>query len=182
MTTRIREARPEDARLVNRVQIASWRTTYAGIVPDPYLTGLSSRFKESWWKDILTAGRPGLCCFVAETDPGDIVGFAGGGPEREGDRKSRGELQYIYLLEEHQRRGLGRRLVAAVSQSFLRGGFSSMVTWVLEENGSACRFYESLGGDRIGWRSTVIGGKALVELCYAWTDVAPLAPRATSTS
>ena len=57
-----------------------------------------------------------------------------------------------------------------------------MLTWVLEENSSACRFYESLGGDRIGRRSTVIGGKELVELCYAWIDVAPLAAMDTSTS
>lgn len=179
---RIREAHPDDAPLVNEVQIASWRTTYAGIVPAPYLAGLSSRFKESWWRDILAADLPGSCCFVAETESGDIVGFAGGGPERQGNRRYRSELRYIYLLEEHHRRGLGRRLIAAVSWSFLRDGLSSMLTWVLEENSAACRFYESLGGDRIGWRSTVIGGKELVELCYAWTDVAPLAARATSTS
>ena len=102
MSIRIRAATPEDAASIGRVHVDSWRSTYAGIVPADYLAGLSYRNRESAWKQLLTADRPGTCCFVAETEDGDIVGFANAGPEREGDSIYRGELYVIYIWEQCQ--------------------------------------------------------------------------------
>ena len=39
--TEIRRARPSDARPIAQVHVAAWRSTYAGILPDRSLTGLS---------------------------------------------------------------------------------------------------------------------------------------------
>ena len=47
---------------------------------------------------------------VAETADGQIVGFAGGGPERGGNALYKGELCAIHVLADDQRAGLGRRL------------------------------------------------------------------------
>lgn len=44
---RTREARFEDARSIAAVHVDTWRTTYAGIVPDDALAALSYA-----WKDI----------------------------------------------------------------------------------------------------------------------------------
>ena len=107
MTLRVRVAHLDDAGPIARVQVDAWRTTYAGIVPTAYLAGRSSRDRESQWTDILSAGRPPESNFVAETDGGEIVGFAGGGPEREGNPTYRGELYAVYLLEQYQGRGRG---------------------------------------------------------------------------
>lgn len=119
--------------------------------------------------------RPGSGNFVAETEGGDVIGFATCGPEREGNKTYQGELYAIYLLEEYQRMGLGCRLVSAVAQRLLADGFSSMLLWVLEDNHSARRFYESLGGERVGRKTITIGGADLVEVSYGWRDISVLA-------
>ena len=175
MDIRIREAVPADAGPITRVHIDTWRTSYAGIVPDEHLAGLSYDDREAVWGQILTRHRHTQHNFVAETDGGEIVGFAGGGPEREGDEVYRGELYAIYLLEAHQRRGVGRRLACAVARGLLSAGFESMLLWVLEDNHRARRFYESLGGVVVGRKSIEIGGAALVEVSYGWRDITGLA-------
>ena len=175
MDIRIRSANPADAGAVARVHVDSWRTTYAGIVPAEYLAGLSYQVSESRWTHTLTTGQPDTSNFVAETAGGEIVGFAGGGPEREGNRTYPGELYVIYLLEEYQRKGVGRRLVSAVARRLLTDGFDSMLVWVLADNHPGRRFYESLGSTLVGRKTVTIGGTDLVEMSYGWMDVADLA-------
>ena len=157
-----------------RVHVDSWRSTYAGIVPAEYLAGLSYRNRESLWKEALTTDRPGTSYFVAETRGGDIVGFANAGPEREGDSIYRGELYAIYILEEYQRLGLGHRLFSSVTRRLLSDGLNSLLLWVLEDNRPACRFYESLGGERVGRKTITVGGVELVEIAYGWREIADL--------
>jgi ribosomal protein S18 acetylase RimI-like enzyme len=175
MDVRIREAVPADARAITRVHIDTWRTAYAGIVPAEHLAGLSYERREAVWVQILSRDEPAQSNFVAETGSGEIVGFAGGGPEREGDRVYRAELYAIYLLREHQRRGTGRRLARAVARGLLAAGFDSMLLWVLEDNHPARRFYESLGGEQVGRKTIEIGGSGLVEVSYGWRDITGLA-------
>ncbi|MDE2860273.1 MAG: GNAT family N-acetyltransferase [Chloroflexota bacterium] len=174
MNVTIRAANPADAGSIARVHIDSWRTTYAGVVPAEYLASLSYQRRESGWSKVFTANEPARSIFVAETEGSDVVGFANGGPEREGDSTYRGELYAIYILQEHQNRGLGRHLVSAVTQRLLADGFSSMLVWVLEDNHRARRFYESLGGEQVGRKSVEIGGADLVEVSYGWKDIARL--------
>ena len=83
------------------------------------------------WTDALTTDQFAAGIVVAEAEGGDVVGFASWGPEREGDSTYPAELYAIYILQEHQNRGLGRRLVSAVAQSLLADGLSSMLLWVL---------------------------------------------------
>ena len=168
---RIRAAVPADAGSIARVHIDSWQTTYEGIVPAEYLADLSYVDRELRWKRILTSDQPAATTFVAESESGDIAGFAHSGPEREGNATYRGELYAIYLLQEHQGRGLGRRLVSTAAQGLLDCGLTSMLLWVLEDNHRACRFYESLGGQQVSLKIIEIGGKDLVELSYGWTDI-----------
>ena len=171
MNIQIRAAIPEDAASMARVHVDSWRSTYAGIVPAEYLAGLSYRNRESLWKELLTTDRPRTSYFVAETEDGDIVGFASAGPERGGDRVYRGELYAIYILEEYQRMGLGRRLFSSVTRRLLADGFNSMLLWVLEDNRPACRFYELLGGERVGRKTITIDGVDIVEVSYGWRKI-----------
>lgn len=155
-----------------RVHVDTWRTTYSGIVPADFLAGLSYKDAQSRWDEILSAVQPDTCSLVAETGGGTIIGFAGGGPERQGDHTYRGEIYSVYVLPSHQRQGVGRRLVTAVVQQLLRDGLTTMLLWVLEDNLPARRFYESLGGEQVGRQTTDIGGADLVEVSYGWKDLA----------
>jgi hypothetical protein len=61
----IREARIEDAAGMARVHVDSWRTTYAGIVPDAYLANLTYARRENLWHDILSNTSGNEYRFVA---------------------------------------------------------------------------------------------------------------------
>ncbi|KYD10308.1 GNAT family N-acetyltransferase [Caldibacillus debilis] len=163
----IRRANPSDAKGIARVHVDSWRTTYAGIVPDGYLQRLSYESREKLWQAEIARSA----VFVAENEQAQIIGFASGGKERTGKYPGyEGELYAIYLLKEHQRKGIGKKLVRAVAEDLLRQGFSSMTVAVLKENPSRF-FYESIGGIRIGAEEIEIGGKKLEEWIYGWKDL-----------
>ena len=112
----IREARPADAAGVARVQVESWHTTFRGRLPEDFLAEIKLERRVSRWEESLNdpARAEEELVFVAEAGAGEVVGFASGGREREGDAEFDGELYAIYLLEAFQRRGLGRRLMLAV--------------------------------------------------------------------
>jgi GNAT superfamily N-acetyltransferase len=166
-----RRARLSDADAIGTVQVASWRTTYRGIVPDAYLDSMTAEDHAARWARLLA--RPGSLelTFVVE-EQGRLIGFAMGGPEREGDRRFPAELYAIYLLQEAQGRGHGRALVEAVSTALLQRGFRAMLVWVLRQNLAARRFYERLGGAYLREHDLDFGaGFTLPEVAYGWADL-----------
>ena len=171
---RIRAARVSDAPSIARVHIDSWRTTYAGVMPAEFLMSLSYPARASWWEEILETDPPAMSTFVAETRPGEVVGFVGGGPEREANPDFGAELYAIYVYEDYQRLGVGRRLVSALAGALSERGFSSMLLWVLEDNPGARSFYESLGGEELNKQTITIGGEDLIEVSYGWRNIETL--------
>ena len=169
---RIRRALPSDAPEIARVHVESWRSTYVGIVPDDYLALLDRSERESVWRSLIV--DESQVTYVAEL-PGDgIVGFASGGRARIDDIPYAGELYAIYLLEQHQRQGIGRRLVGELCAWLLSKDLTSMYTWVLEENPSR-HFYESLGGIEFRRQTMTLAGHEVAEVAYGWDDISLLA-------
>ena len=123
------------------------------------------------WLQALTAGPPATSMLVAETEEGEIVGFAYGAPEREGNSLYRGELFAIYVLEAYQRTRIGRRLFTAAGQRLQTAGLDSMLLWVLRDNHPARRFYELMGGEYVEEKTIKIGGTDLIEVAYGWKDI-----------
>src|SRR5699024_4922489 len=115
--------------------------------------------------------------YVAETDDGEIVGFSTGGKEREGKYDGYdGELYAIYIFEEYQGKGIGKKLVQPVADELIKAGFRSMLVWVLKDN-DAKHFYEKLGGKYIDTADITIGGAKLKEIAYGWSDLNDLTKR-----
>jgi L-amino acid N-acyltransferase YncA len=166
----IREANNSDASAIAKVHVDSWRTTYRGLVPDDFLASLSYEQRQSMWERHLNNTESGTFVYVAEDESGQVVGFVSGGPERTRDTVYKGEIYAIYLLEAHQRRGIGRGLFEAVVDRLERAGLQSMLVWVLEDNPSR-RFYESLGGELAGKQQITIGAAELTEVAYGWADI-----------
>ena len=83
----IREATHADIPAIARLHVDSWRTTYKGILPDEFLADLNYEMRERQWQRTLSEEGldTGVFCYVAEDEPGHIVGFVAGGPERTGD-------------------------------------------------------------------------------------------------
>jgi GNAT superfamily N-acetyltransferase len=165
----IRPATQEDVGAIAQVHVESWRTTYAGIVPDAYLAGLDVMLRSKLWSERL---RSGSLVFVAEWD-GRVVGFADGGPNREMVEECDAELYAIYLLKDAQKRGMGAALLRAMGSVLLERNFKSMAVWVLEQNRSR-NFYEKMGAHMAMSKVIEIGGARLMEVAYAWTDLRSL--------
>ena len=160
----IRRAVHKDASAIAAVQVASWQSTYAGIVPQPYLDALRA---EAWtlnWESWLADA--GALVFVAE-DAAGLFGFIGGGKAREEVAGFESELYAVYLLKERQRAGVGKRLVHMLSRHLAVEGYNRIFAWALKQN-SAVTFYQRLGGIQIAQKSTEIGGVALAEIALGW--------------
>jgi L-amino acid N-acyltransferase YncA len=176
---RIREATAQDTHAIAEVHVASWRTTYSGIVPDDFLAALSVERREHFWRDTLTNPDSPSVVYVAEDANRRVAGFASGGPPNAADPAGSsyaayaGELYAIYLLREEHGCGTGHALVRAVARRLAERGIRSMLVWVLADN-PARRFYEALGGVPAGEQPTEIGGRQLVEVAYGWADTSGL--------
>jgi ribosomal protein S18 acetylase RimI-like enzyme len=165
----VREATCDDAAAIARVHVASWRTTYRGIMPDSVLDNLSVEARERQWRrDVCEPGTDAFV-YVALDGLGAVVGFASGGPERTGDPEHQGELYAIYLLASHQGRGLGRSLVAMVRGRLQTQGLAGMLIWVAAANEPARRFYEAMGGRAVRCKSEPFFGVEVEEVGYGWS-------------
>lgn len=164
---KIRKAICSDAKAIAKVHLDSWMTTYRHIVPDSYLNGLTYEAREQLWNENLKQ----CTAFVAETEIGEVIGFADCGNERSGDYPGiEGEVYSIYILEDYQGQSIGKMLMQAVSKELLANDIQSMLVWVLKENQSS-GFYEKLGGKVIDEKYITIAGKQIPELAYEWLDI-----------
>lgn len=170
----VRSARAEDAAGIARTYVESWRSAYAGILPDPVLVRLSPDRQARQWRQAITRPRHGEFTVVAEAAGTGVVGFGSGGPAR-AMLPYLGEVYTLYLMPDWQGYGLGRRLMQALFAGLARRGLGSALIWVLEANPSRF-FYEAMGGTRAGERTERLWGTDLPELAYGWDDVTVLAP------
>ena len=166
----IRTAGIDDAHAIAEVQVNSWRTTYAGIVSEENLRSMKVEDREKKWEWVIQQDAKERIMLVAEDQLGRIVGFASAGPTFHSEYEYEGELYALYLLEEYQRQGIGRRLVSAVMDHFQKVGIRSMLTLALEEN-TACLFYERMGGRIITRVEVKIGEQILPELVFGWENL-----------
>ncbi len=169
----IREATAADIREIAEVHVASWRSTYAGIISDDFLAALSVDKSEQQWRAQFTNPHTQTALFVAADETG-IIGFACGGPERDGHPVYKGELYAIYILNTQQGRGTGRRLIQAVAGHLVKDGITTMLIWALAQNSLARGFYERMGGTLVTEKPITIGGDILLEVGYGWTDIQSL--------
>jgi ribosomal protein S18 acetylase RimI-like enzyme len=171
---RVRVASVEDAPGIARVHVDTWRTAYRGILPADFLNALSYEARTQRWCENLARAGPPQFTLVAEDDDGALVGFAGGGSERDGMPGYDGEIYAVYVLNRHQRLGIGRQLMAVSARHLMDQGFGAAMLWALEANGRARAFYEALGGQLIGRKTKDIADTPQIEVAYGWPDLTML--------
>jgi GNAT superfamily N-acetyltransferase len=172
----IRLAVPDDANALGTMHVASWRETYAGILPDRMLSALSIDARARAWAKIIRepATEHSAAVYLAEQES-SIIGFGACGAQRTEnlrDRGYNGEFGAIYVLRAFQ--GIGACLLGNMSMDLLARGFSAAALWVLRDNLRARRFYERFGGKVIAEREDVRDGAVLIELAYGWLDLKEL--------
>jgi ribosomal protein S18 acetylase RimI-like enzyme len=163
----IRSARPEDARGIAKLDVETWRATYAGVLDTSYLVGLSARRRELGWHNVIL--REPRDVRVAVGDGEAILGFGSCGPNRS-DRRFAGEVFTLYVAPDWQNQGIGRRLLIALFRRLVAGGRSSAIVWVLRDNPSRF-FYERLGGRQVTYKTLAFAGSAVDAVAYGWGDL-----------
>src|SRR5579863_9282376 len=98
----IRPARPGDARRIARLDVETWRATYAGILTTQFLVGLSTQRREVGWSAVIE--REPRDVQVATDEDGTIVGFGSCGRSR-GKAEFAGEIFTLYIGQDWQNQG-----------------------------------------------------------------------------
>lgn len=167
MTT-VRPAMRADATAIGRIDVECWQSTYAGLLPDKMLLGLSVADRQRVWAAQI-ARQPsetvvGLDAF------GRVQGFGNFGPCRDRASGFAGEVFTLYVAVDHQGKGIGRALLLGLFAQHVARDLPSSVVWVLRDNPSRY-FYERLGGKLVRQRTLRLAGTDVEAVAYGWPDL-----------
>lgn len=150
----VRAARASDAPGLAQVQVASWRSAFAGLVPDAVMEELTSeeaagKFAQRWREAISAPPTSKHRVHVAVAEPGspDLLGFAAAGPATDEDLwpATDGELYELHVVPSAAADGHDGRLLHAVADTFAEDGFRTGYTWALAGDEARIGFLEAAG-------------------------------------
>ncbi|NGO77676.1 GNAT family N-acetyltransferase [Streptomyces sp. YC504] len=161
----IRTGARDDAEPIAALHAESWRTAYAGIMPDDFLNGPLDEDRLALWRGRLSGPEPGAALFVAEED-GVITGFVYLLPRPDG----RLLLDNLHARPGRTGTGIGSRLLRhAFAWAAAEHPARALYLEVLRANTRAVSFYERHGAVRTGARVCVFEqGFELPEFEYSW--------------
>jgi ribosomal protein S18 acetylase RimI-like enzyme len=169
--TGIRRAGVQDAGQIAEIEVETWRSTYAGVLTDRTLTGMSVDRQTRLWQSAVRQ-YPGDI-WVAEESKAGLLGFGHCGAQRHHSLPFEGEVYTLYVQPDSQGSGLGRRLLFALFRRLVAAGRRSALIWVVRANPSRF-FYERMGGKLVFERKTPISGGMVDTLGYGWSDLPAL--------
>lgn len=138
----VRPAKFPDVDRIAEVARITWSATYENIIPE----AIQAKALAQWYsRESLsrTIGDPAAAFYVGVCSDDRVVGFANASHRRDSDAA---ELWRMYILPDHQGKGLGRRLFHACLDA-LRAmkPVTGMYVQVETENVIARRAYEAFG-------------------------------------
>jgi ribosomal protein S18 acetylase RimI-like enzyme len=170
----VRPGRVSDAQAIARIEIETWRTTYAGMLPDRVLLGMSERRQTASWASFLRH-RPDDVR-VAESAKEIVIGFGNCGAQRNSAIDYAGEIYTLYVSPDTQGQSGGRALLLALFSRLVAMGYGSALVWVVRAN-PARYFYERLGGAQVMHKPIPLGGQQVEAIAYGWRDLAAVLGR-----
>jgi len=168
----VRLARPEDAERVARVQLSTWRTAYARLLPPEALDVPEEQAAALWLGAVERPPTPEHRLLVA-MEQAELVGFAASGPASDEGLEPSTTVELLTLLVEPRwgRRGHGSRLVAASVEHWRGAGFSTAVVWAWERDPATRAFLSGSGWDPDGASRGLDTGSAVQRQLRFHTDL-----------
>ncbi len=164
--SRVRSARLGDAAAIAALYVDSWRSAYAGLLPDRVLLGMSQSKQRLQWSRRIIGGVDTV--MVALNGRREVVGVVSGGGCRDRRFSGAGEVYELYVSPARQGQGHGKALLEHILSAHRESGLASALLWILARNPSRF-FYEAMGGVRVAERDESIWGVVLPEIAYQWT-------------
>jgi len=169
----IRPAVYADSAMLAQIQVDSYRSAYAGLLPQGYLDRFDYDEQTQDWQDLLLSERT-FILLVAEDENGRIVGYTLGHVGDDGFDGYASVLDALHVQHSDQRQGIGRSLIGGLATRLAAAGANSIMCWVLLQN-PARALYERLGGSPLGRRSITLGEDTIAEeVAYGCSDIANL--------
>lgn len=168
-----RIATPEDAEAIAMLHAKSWQENYKGIWSDQYLDHEVVPNRLSIWKKRFEKPNPEQYVKLA-LDGEDLCGFAC--TYLNYDKKWGAFLDNLHVRSDYQGNGIGKFLMKDSARWVQnKDAQSGLFLLVLENNQSAIKFYEKIGGQYIDktMYNNPGGGQSPI-FTYAWNDLGAL--------
>lgn len=140
-TVVFRRAQEEDAAVIAKLRQEIWATTYRGIYPDDMI----DQFDYAWHtqKDAQRIKSPAYAVYLIalEDHPIGYITLRISEPTH---------LLSLYLRQEYQQQGIGRRAFAFIREVFQTLGVSIFTCACQPDNVHAMTFYHRCGGRVVG--------------------------------
>ena len=157
-----RDATENDIPDLGKLHALTWAQTYNARNPNFELR------QYQWHKTFKEENDGSWFCILVVDKNNKLVGFAKGIiSKNESSPEQHGDLNKIYLLNDYQRLGLGKKLFAHVLERFLSKGVNDMTLFGVQQNPS-CAFHEAMGGEKL------YSEKGTFDGCYIWRDLKKL--------
>lgn len=138
--TQIRLAVKNDIPQVARIMTDGWKTTYAGIFPDDYLSALQYDVVQQKWERFLQ--NPEHFIYVA-CEGDKILAFLAGNCTF--STPDCGFIESFHSLPEARGKGLGRKLIETTLSHFRNAQKKRAMVYAIAENLRARAIYTHLG-------------------------------------
>jgi GNAT superfamily N-acetyltransferase len=127
-----RLAWPDDATSIVRVQLASWRASYAGLISSDVLEALDPDELVERWTATLSSPKDARIRVLVALERADVRGFALVHPsyDPDADQVADGEVGEFVIDPDHRRAGHGSRLLQAAIDTLAADKFTRAVWWV----------------------------------------------------
>jgi len=143
----VRLALPAEANEIGEIQVAAWRSAYAGLLPADVLADLDpAQFAAQWRAALLAPGEARNRVMVALAGR-TLVGFAAITPSDDPDADPQRDavIAELAVQPDATRAGHGSRLLNAVVDTIRADGFSRLTVWVNSTDDVLRAFYTQAG-------------------------------------
>ena len=168
----VRPARPEDAERVARVQLGTWQTAYADLLPADALALPEVQVAAVWLNAVEAPATPRHRVLVA-FEQAELVGFLASTPAGDDglDPDTTSEVTTLLVTPRFGRRGHGSRLLAASVDGWQADGVRTAVAWVFERDPATRGFLTSAGWEPDGATRGLDTGERVVPQLRMHVDV-----------
>jgi L-amino acid N-acyltransferase YncA len=142
-----RDMEVSDIPALAQLHALAWKQTYAPLFGIDY-SFPTAALRQKQWEDKYASRTDKWFCIVAELGT-RLIGFASGNAYTSEELPQfAGELNKLYLLEEHKHAGTGKMLFMRSCERFLKNSITTMVAFTEPQNPSAT-FFEHMKGEQI---------------------------------